>query len=275
MFFSRPPLYAMACMGLWLAQFVAHLVVLALHRPAPWLGPGWGWHLASLVCSLAVGVLLLLQLPRVLQWRPRLHPRPSPELAQERRRIARDLHDQIGSQLVNAMALLDAGDAAQARRALEQCMLDTRLLVDSMDGHDDALSDSLARLRYRLQPVLERRHIRLDWSVEWAEGMPSGACAHDLTCVVREALSNVLQHAGASEVSVSLAPQETPAGQAWHLCVADNGKGLPAGGLALTGLGTASMRERAARVGGTLQVTCGAQGGVVVRVVVPAGADRS
>lgn len=270
MFLSRPPVFALACVGLWAAQLAVHVGVLVwLH--APLAQGGWlGWYLASLACNLGMGALLLPQLPRVLRWRPRRHLRPSPELRDERRRIARDLHDQIGSQLVSAMALLDADAPAQARQALEQCMLDARLLVDSMDGHDDALTDSLARLRHRLQPVLEGRHIRLVWSVEWAQGMPAGTRARELTCVVREAVSNVLQHAQATEVSVSLALQETPAGRAWHLTVSDNGKGLPPGGLVHTGLGMASMRERVARTGGTLQVLNGAQGGVVVQVTVPA-----
>lgn len=270
MFLSRPPSFALACVGLWAAQLAVHGGAL-LWRYAALAQSGWlGWYLASLACNLGIGTLLLVQLPRVLRWRPRRQLRPSAELRDERRRIARDLHDHIGSQLVSAMALLDAGATAQARQVLEHCMLDTRLLVDSMDGYDDALTDSLARLRHRLQPVLEGRGIRLVWLVEWAEGVPGGASARELTCLVREAVSNVLQHAQATEVSVALGLQETPAGRAWLLTVSDNGKGLPPGGPPHTGLGLASMRERAAQAGGTLQVLNGAQGGVVVEVTVPA-----
>ena len=72
---------------------------------------------------------------------PAAQHRPEPRVT-ERQRIARDLHDQAGSQLVHAMALVDGGSPAMraAAAGAEHCSLDLRLLVDSMDGDDDALS---------------------------------------------------------------------------------------------------------------------------------------
>ncbi|RYF27801.1 MAG: ATP-binding protein [Comamonadaceae bacterium] len=288
MFRTRPPAYALACVVTWAVLLLVHTGVLWLPQPlAPRLA--WAWYLIDLACMLVIGALVLMQLPRALQWRPRRSLRPSPEVQQERQRIARDLHDQVGSQLVNAMALLDGDDATQraARQALEQCMLDVRCLVDSMDGHDDSLADGLARLRHRIQPVLERRGIRLVWAVEPATHapLPMGRRAHELTSVVKEAISNVLQHADASLLTVSLAEGLGAAGPEWRLCVVDNGNGLPsqiqaqaAGGLAglagLAGQGMASMRERVQRVGATLQVTPAEHGGLSICVVVPLARSR-
>lgn len=277
MFRTRPPTYALACVVTWAVLLLVHTGVLWLPQPlTPRLS--WAWYLMDLACMLVIGALLLMQLPRALQWRPRRSLRPSPEVQHERQRIARDLHDQVGSQLVNAMALLDGDDAAQraARQALEQCMLDVRCLVDSMDGHDDSLADGLARLRHRIQPVLERRGIQLVWEVEPAthEPLPTGSRAHELTSVVKEAISNVLQHADASLLTVSLSEVHGAAGPEWQLCVVDNGKGIDGDTQALGGRGMASMRERVHRAGATLHVTPTEHGGLSICVAVPLARSR-
>ena len=99
MFRTRPPLFAIACMCMWLLQWT--LLAMAFfgydeERPSD---RQW-WELAALVISVGLGALLLVQLPRALQWRPRLRLRASAEVTAERRRIAQDLHDNLGAQLV-------------------------------------------------------------------------------------------------------------------------------------------------------------------------------
>ena len=304
MFRTRPPAYALACIFIWAVQCVLDLFLYY------WLDTGVArnpidlrtWQLIDLACTFAMGALLLLQLPRALRWRPRLNARPSPEVQHERERIGRDLHDQVGSQLVTAMALLDARDMAHrpALAALEQCMLDVRLLVDSMDGYDDTLADRLARLRHRIQPVLDRRGMQLEWDVHaWPHvGMPVGGSALELTNIVKEAISNVLQHSDATRLTVSLLHETLPApghaGGAWHLRIHDNGRGLADAAAAadavnaangviaaaavttvplhalIKGQGIAGMDRRARSAGGTLALEAGEGGrGLCVHVTVP------
>jgi len=248
----------------------------------------WRWGLAAALAGLALAVLLLLRLPRDLQWRPRRSKRASREVLLERQRIARDLHDHVGSQLVGALAQLDPGDAGMQplAQALEQCLLDLRLVVDSMDGDDDLLPWRLARVRRRVQPALDRQGIALQWQVSGAAGVdwPRGEAAREFTAIVQEAISNVLQHSGATEIAVLLQAHEddsTVAPGAWRLQVSDNGRGLPqthdAGGK-----GLANMRRRAARLGARLELlppghTADGEGaygrsGLCVRVTVPASA---
>lgn len=161
----------------------------------------------EIALTVSLGALLWMHLPRALQWQPRRSVRPSPELQAERRRIARDLHDHVGSQLVSTMGLLDAAVPAQAQalRALEQCLLDCPV-VDSMDGNDESLPERLARLRHRMQPVLERQGIQVVWDVDCTgDAMPPvGERAAHLACIAQEALSNVLQHSGATQVQVRM-----------------------------------------------------------------------
>ncbi len=287
----HPPVYALACVAVWCIQFVMDAVLLwdVSHSVSVSLR---NWQIVDMACTLTLGALLLWQLPRLLQWRPRRHARPSPEVRNERERIARDLHDQVGSQLVTAMALLDARNPTHepVRVALEQCMLDVRLLVDSMDGYDDTLADRLARLRHRIQPVMDRRGMELVWEVDarCAEHIPVGGSAMELTQAVREAVSNALQHSGATRLTVSLRHEapSTIVGAAWHLRICDNGRGLGAAvvaGLqsdvshaplcAGRGQGLAGIQRRARSAGGWMSLEPGERGmsvgGLCVHITIP------
>ena len=276
MFRTRPPAFALACVAIWAMQLVVNIVLMVY---ADQLGRASAqrWQAFNLCATVVLGALLLVQLPRALQWRPRRGTRAGREVAQERQRIARDLHDHVGSQLVGAMALVDERDPAMRPLvlALERCMLDLRLVVDSMSCDDDALPDCLARLRHRIQPALDRRGIALAWNVAppaSAPCMPVGAHACELAAIAQEAVSNVLQHSSATAVSIALLPLDTPQGAAWRLQVADNGKGLPAAALSChhAGQGLAGMRRRAAKAGGSLELIPAEGGGLCVQVTVPA-----
>ena len=273
MFRTRPPVYALACVALSFIQLIvnAWLISADLAQVA-----ARHWLIFNVLISALLALLILLQVPRAMKWRPRRSVRPSHELKLERQRIARDLHDQVGSQLVHAIAMLDAANPATQPlvQALEHCLLDVRLLVDSMDGDDDALIDRLARLRHRIQPSLNQRGIALDWDMAFTgpAAMPVGAPARELTAIVQEAVSNVLQHSGASAVAIRLQQVTEGAEPAWRLQVSDNGKGLPAAALSgqAAGHGIAGMRQRAARAGGRLELLPGQGQGLCVQVTVPA-----
>ena len=273
MFRTRPPVYALACTALWLIQLAVNLWLVFADQLAH--ASAHRWLLFNLATTVVLGILILLQVPRALQWRPRRSIRPSYELKLERQRIARDLHDQVGSQLVHAMALLDQRNPAMQplAKALGNCLLDLRLLVDSMDGDDDALTDRLARLRHRIQPSLDQRGIALDWDVMLVDGasMPVGAPARELTAIVQEAMSNVLQHSGATAVAIRLRHVQTDDGDAWQLQISDNGKGLPAMPMGHdAGHGIAGMRLRAIKAGGRLELLPGEGQGLCVQITVPA-----
>jgi two-component system sensor histidine kinase UhpB len=87
--------------------------------------------------------------------------------------------------------------------------------------------------------------------------------------VAQESLTNIARHAEASRVEIALQPGP----QSVVLRVADNGRGIPATDtFALNGRGgLRGMRERALLVGGALAVKRGSEGGVEVRLEVPAG----
>lgn len=282
MFRTRPPWFAIVCVCIWALQL--GLISVAFH----WIGSvgpsmqGW-WEMSAMGTTLGLGVLLLVQLPRAMQWRMRLHPRPSAEVMAERRRIARDLHDNVGSHLVCAMVLLDTGQQREREihALLEQSMLDLRLIVDSIDGPDTPFLDRLAQLRYRIDPVLAQRGIRMLWEVETprCSTFPHPDSAKHLVAIVQEALSNALQHARATEIEVSA--RNLPDTDAWCVDIRDNGGGMaqePGQGQAVglqsrgrgaTGRGMAGMAHRAMLAGGELQVLAMEHGGTCIRVAMP------
>lgn len=270
-------LLALLALLLWFLPLglLCWLVVSARLQPAP-DAPLHVVAGAALVSWLLVGAWLGLQARRSFIWRRRHNPRPSREIQQERQRIARALHDAVGSQLVNATMLLDTSDTRQKQlqAVLEHCLLDLRLLVDSMDGDQSMLTDRLAILRHRMQPVLERRGMNCRWEVPDTHqpGLFTGEAAQHIAAIVQEALSNMLQHAQATNLEVRLEQVQDE----WHLRVGDDGVGIAQeAGAADHGKGLHGMAYRAARAGARLERGPGIGGrGVCVHVYWPAAAAR-
>lgn len=297
----KDPLRTLAiCLALGLLQMLGLCAWLwqAGAQAPPWLS------LVSLALLVSTALLCAMgawRLHRLLLWRRRRSPRPSREVQAERRRIAADLHDGVGGLLVHAMALLDPRETRQrqAQELLEQGLLDLRLMVDAMDAMEDALPVRLARLRHRLQPVLDRRGMRICWSVadpHAAAGLrgvpdlpdlpdlPRGQPSQQLLAIAQEAVSNALQHARATTLWLVLEPVDradaaSPGRDArralhWELRVEDDGCGLPSdpgpaqGAIppGLQGMGLAGMHRRAHAIGAVLDILPRAGGGTVVRV---------
>lgn len=223
----------------------------------------------GVIAGLAHIGLLLMQLPQALRWRPRRKSRPSAELQAAHRHLARELHDRVGSRLVNAMALMDHRwpESVRHRAALEQVLLELRLLVDFMDAPDRTPQEQLGQLRSRVQPVFERQGIALEWDIS-AHEWPDAAQEALIVAIAQEGLSNILQHANASRVQVSLGPGDD--GATWHFDISDNGRTLkhsPGPHLLAEGFGTSGMRERLREVGGELSIEPSPLGGLRIRAI--------
>lgn len=154
----------------------------------------------------------------------------------------------------------------------EQSMQGMLLAVDSMEMSGEPLADRLAGLRNRLQPVLERRGMQMQWSVQVSEDMalPADPAASEIFCILQEALSHALEHSGATQVCVTMAP--VPGQAAWRFEVCDNGAGRPAAAAANGAghdQGAQSMHDRARQVGICLVCEALASGGMRVCVEFP------
>ncbi|NOZ04947.1 MAG: GAF domain-containing protein [Chloroflexi bacterium] len=206
----------------------------------------------------------------------RLHRRAEETAVQEeRRRLARDLHDSV-TQSIHSLALSadTAGYLLQQRRfpsledsldrlgeSARQALKEMRLLLYELRLAPLEQMDLVEVLQTRLEAVEQRAGVEArlvmdgpaDWSSAWEE---------DLYCIAMEALNNALRHARATQVSVHLQGGRSRV----ILEVADNGRGFDPQQHAAGGIGLRSMTERARRLGGELVVDSSPGEGTRVRV---------
>jgi len=180
--------------------------------------------------------------------------------AQERRRIMRDLHDGLGSQLFILLSRVERG-AVQTRelsQSLRACIADMRLSLDASAAQDAGLESALADFLYRWRPLLCEAGVQPSWQVDVAEptAWVSAHATLQLLRLLQEALTNVVKHAGANAVRVEV----LATADLLTLAVIDNGRGLSGDGAAPPGRGIANMRARAAALHARLTLASDASG---------------
>jgi two-component system sensor histidine kinase DesK len=175
----------------------------------------------------------------------------------ERERISRDLHDLLGHSL-SLIALKAELAGKLAGRDLDACKREIadveatarRALAEvrtAVTGYrDSGLSGALASARASLAAA--GIELREDVQAQFHQGALAPALEHVLALALREAVTNVVRHAGASRCTVRLALEEGSA----VLRVEDDGGRLRAGDEVRAGNGLSGMRERAASAGGEL-----------------------
>jgi PAS domain S-box-containing protein len=198
---------------------------------------------------------------------------------EERTRISRELHDELG-QLLTALGMSQSLLAANVRKRLPEAAW-VAAEVESLNKAVVDMLDAVRRIATRLRPdVLERLGLAgaVRWQVEEfsrrsgircrvalpeaAIGLAAGASLAVFR-ILQEALSNVARHSGATEVAVALARD----GSHLELAVDDNGRGMQDG--AGGSLGLLGMRERAAAARGSLEVRRSPWGGTRITLRVP------
>lgn len=272
--------------ALRLREMQALLCTAVFRNDAPMGGVGVFWRRPP---SLSVeGIALFRALSDqlvVLAENARLRRAQEQALVQEeRRRLARDLHDSV-TQSLYALAL--SADTAAGRLRKGQFDRLEDLLAQIAAGSHQALREiRLLLFELRLatpetMPLEEALQLRLD-AVERRAGIdahlhyevPSAlpeTLARELYWIAMEALNNALKHAAADTVTVTI----TQSGRTIELAVADNGAGLNRQEAPSGGMGLHTMTERAVRAGGVLSITAPASGGVCVTVRIPMRDDRS
>jgi signal transduction histidine kinase len=199
-------------------------------------------------------------------------------VAEERARIARELHDVVAHsisivavQAGAAEALLDR-DPERARthlqsvrRTAREAMVEMRRVLDVL-REDDAPHAPLPGLSRLDDLVTEARAAGVEVDVVEEGERPRLSAGLDLVAfrIVQEALTNVRKHAGGARASVRL----SYARRGLEIDVRDDGDGSPAGPRA-GGHGLIGMRERVAIFGGTLETGREDEGGFRVHAVLP------
>ncbi|PZA05917.1 MULTISPECIES: sensor histidine kinase [unclassified Meiothermus] len=182
----------------------------------------------------------------------------------ERERIARDLHDVLGHTLSLIVLKAElarklsekapdraAREMAEVERIAREALAQVREVVR---GYRGGLADELKQAKAALESAGIQVHM--------PEALPALPPTYEggLALVLREAVTNVIRHSGASRVAIRL--EALPEGV--RLSVEDNGRGLRAGA---EGSGILGMRQRVDALGGTLLFGDGP--GTCLRVVLP------
>ena len=195
----------------------------------------------------------------------------------ERRRLARELHDEFGQHCAAirieteclqqglqsgkstiddavASARVIAGSAEALQQGVRRLLRQLRPAALDTLGLDAALAELLRHWRLSHHLLVERRG--------HGAGVVDEVTAITVFRIVQEALTNVARHARASRVSLTVDRQ----GESLLVEVADNGAGF---GAAVAGFGMTGMSERASDLGGELRFLGGVDGGAVVRLSLP------
>ncbi len=284
--FSPVRVFLLVLVAVFVVEFAIMIVLAAVNSA------GDGWRLSALVDSAALVAVLC----PVLWW---LVVRPLRALAaqrgallaqalhvqeEERAKLARDLHDELGqAQTAILLGLRSVSSAGTLEEARDRAAGLHQMASDAVD--------SARRMARGLSPSvltdlgLEAAADRLCEDVAAA----SGVCIHrslrlgpqrmspsveiGAYRVLQEALTNAAKHAHATTVRVSLSRSH----DALLLSVQDDGIGMPADAkpLAEHGLGMAGMRERVALLGGSFGVESRAGAGTAVSASIPAGEPAS
>ena len=190
--------------------------------------------------------------------RQRSHDRAVEE---ERSRINRDMHDNIGVQLLGA---LHSRDMERKDVLIRQTLSDLRQIISTPAQERMVLSRLLGDLRREIGDHLEAAGIDLDWqdadlqdggltAPETPDVVLSPVQVQSLRALLRESTSNILRHSGARTVRISLARTQLPGGPALHTVIEDDGTGQQTE-WRNTGNGLANLRFRIEGCGGTLKI---------------------
>jgi len=219
---------------------------------------------------------------RSIQLQKEIHDREQAEyrhdLAQERTRIARDLHDDLGSSLTEITMLATAGPGLklppdEAAELLETIAGKSRTLIYALDEivwAVDPESDTLASVARYLASYVEEylAGLKVVCRVQIPNSFPSqavtGQMRHHLYLAVKEILNNAIRHSGASEISFRVEVREN-----WlWISVADNGSGFDTSGH-LDGHGLLNLRRRLEDLCGRCELESAPGAGTTVSLQLP------
>jgi signal transduction histidine kinase len=246
-----------------------------------------GWFRAvAIVClvGLLSGIVFYVSTQRLQRQVGNL--RQQQALENERARIARDIHDQVGASLtqislLGEMVETDKDEPAEVEahgRLLSQTARETAHALDeivwTVNPRNDTLEGLVNYICKHAQDYLGVAGVR--YRIDVPSALPTAAISpearHNVFLAAKEAVTNVVKHAKATEASVRLRVEP---GQ-FVLEIEDNGLGLAGLDPKTTRNGLRNMRKRMEDVGGAFELVPGAGGkGALVRLTVPLGRENS
>ena len=195
---------------------------------------------------------------------------------EERRALARELHDEVGQSLTAikmevGVALRGSGDP-RTRRSLEEARSIAETTLQGVRDLSQLLHPSMLddfglpeTLTAYARKFAKRTGIRTDVHFAGPEGRLPQAVEVGVYRIVQEALTNVARHSGADTCVVTIDRQES----VLRVTIDDDGIGVVTEHARTRGLGVIGMRERAQSLAGTFHIDARPGGGTRILVTVP------
>jgi PAS domain S-box-containing protein len=198
---------------------------------------------------------------------------------EERKRIARELHDSVG-QLLAAISMnigIVQAQSHQLDSKAARAVSDNAVLVEQVSSEIRTISHLLhpplldlagltSALRWYVDGFSERSRIKVDLEIPADFGRLTAEMEIAIFRIVQECLTNIHRHSGSASAEIRLRKE----GNELKVQVRDNGKGIPAHKqqeLSGSGLGFGGMRERVRQLGGTLEIQSDGTGTLVSAIL--------
>jgi PAS domain S-box-containing protein len=204
---------------------------------------------------------------------------------EERTRVARLIHDELGSAFTSLKWDLEGLDKALSKPLDPATAAALRAKIDSMLKLTDSTIKNVRRIAWELRPsILDDLGLleAIEWQAQQFEARTGIACqrggfldkvifnqeqATAIFRIFQEALTNILRHANATRVDITMSQE---AGE-FVLAISDNGRGIT--GVEKSGLGILGIQERVRLVGGKLEIHGREGAGTTIAVRVPISSE--
>jgi PAS domain S-box-containing protein len=177
----------------------------------------------------------------------------------ERSSLMRDVHDGFGSQLSQALMLLDRQQLSPEgmQQVLQECVTDLYLVVDTFSDEDALLINAFVDYRYRLEKRLSGQSIQFHWTLDLSSMKPmQPRLILHLLRIVQELVSNSLRHANPKNIWISAQFDEME--HVLEVNCADDGAGMPQD--LRHGRGLRNIHQRVREMGATINFSHNAPG---------------
>ncbi|HVM49648.1 MAG TPA: histidine kinase [Candidatus Acidoferrum sp.] len=253
--------------------------VVVLERPSWWTAEHTLWVLAGtlVVAGACLGWIAMLRRQVRAQTRIISQKVQREAALEERARIARDLHDDLGAGLthiafLSQVAQKEGGppEVKEHLREIAGSAQDSFQALDEIVWVVNPKNDTLDQLASYICHFAEaffrgtQTRCRLDLPPSLPECSIPTEIRNDIFLAVKEALNNVHKHARAAEVLLAVGAQDS----ALHIRIEDNGRGFSPGDASVRN-GLANMRKRLERIGGAFTLESRPGGGTRIRMSVP------
>ncbi len=171
---------------------------------------------------------------------------------QERNRIAREIHDNVGHLLTRSILQVGAMKATTSDESSQKSLEDIRLTLDTAmtcirtsvhDLHDDSVDLKAALIDFKSS--FPNLHITMEYDCDTP---PAREVKYSILAIVREALSNTMKHSDATSSTIIF--RRHPA--FYQLLIEDNGSSSD---MKESGIGLITMRERVEKLGGSFRIS--------------------